>query len=441
MSQVSEWVQHPKAEGIIVDVLESCCQKSKKICRLKEDLYNYASSHLFDFLDHVVVSRDPSVEKSLAEAGFKEESAGSAYRVYVHPAAQLPRIVLRDKPALGLAVKVESIAHFLMVQGVCARIEGSLFSSFRRAEAFTDGGVTLWAVERRSGGSIEPIEDQPGSDEKYMRAKEKWLTRARDGDLDEALQLAEELVGVLGRDLAAWLILACEREYWQARNMAGQIQKNRQDSLGLGWANHDHHTFRSSRIYFPKLVRLFEILGFGCRERFYAGKEAGWGAQVMENSGAGLILFLDLDLEPHELEIDFAHETLPEIEKLGTIGLWCKLHGDSIMKAGMHHLEAQFDFEKLKEDLSPLGVSMMDPFSNFSYLKQAFTHGQIWQVDSERVEELLGEGKITQEQAEKFIKYGAVGSHLENLQRKNGYKGFNQKNVSYIIQKTDPRTL
>jgi hypothetical protein len=34
---------------------------------------------------------------------------------------------------------------------------------------------------------------------------------------------------------------------------------------------------------------------------------------------------------------------------------------------------------------------------------------------------------------------GAIGSHLENLQRKAGFKGFNQQSVSVSIQATDPR--
>ena len=33
----------------------------------------------------------------------------------------------------------------------------------------------------------------------------------------------------------------------------------------------------------------------------------------------------------------------------------------------------------------------------------------------------------------------AIGSHLENLQRKGGFKGFNQHAVSLIIAKADPR--
>jgi hypothetical protein len=34
-----------------------------------------------------------------------------------------------------------------------------------------------------------------------------------------------------------------------------------------------------------------------------------------------------------------------------------------------------------------------------------------------------------------------VGSHLENLQRRGGFKGFNQKSVSVIIEATDPRAV
>jgi len=105
----------------------------------------------------------------------------------------------------------------------------------------------------------------------------------------------------------------------------------------------------------------------------------------------------------------------------------------------MHHLEAQFMFEDLKEDLSHLGIRMMDPFSSFPFLKQAFTAGEVWHVDPQRIEHLLVQNKLSDTQAESFRHHGAIGSHLENLQRREGYKGFNQKNVSVIIKKTDPR--
>jgi len=132
---------------------------------------------------------------------------------------------------------------------------------------------------------------------------------------------------------------------------------------------------------------------------------------------------------------------LPELPALRTVGLWCALHGDSFLQAGMHHLEARFDFARLRDQLAVEGVTTMKPFSDFAFLKQAFTEGERWPVQPERVALLLQSGLITPEQADGFTKSGALGSHLENLQRKGGFKGFNQQAVSAIIAATDPRKL
>lgn len=446
-NEAFQWKCHPKAEALLLELLNQCLQANPFIAQLSKELHEKTSTRLFDWIDHFIVEQSSELEKSLLETGFLLDFTASSYRILHHPGAQLPAILLQDQssPLTGIAVTVDRIADFLMVRGMGGAIEGSPFSPFRRCLISSEENSSLWVVERRGSQSLEPVYDSQLI-QLYLQASEKWHRRPRNlRDEDESMELtltwAQELVNLIGTNLAAWVVLECERSYWQARNGAAQIQKNRQDRLGMGWANHDHHTFRSSRKRFSQLVRLFEILGFHCRERFYAGEEAGWGAQVMENSACKLILFLDVDLAPHELQIDFAHHPLPELDHLGTIGLWCALHGDSILRAGMHHLEAQFLFDELKEDLSHHGVRLMDPFSSFSYLKQAFTAGEIWHVESYRLELLLKQGKITKEESEKFANYGAVGSHLENLQRREGYKGFNQKNVSFIIKETDPRTI
>jgi 4-hydroxyphenylpyruvate dioxygenase-like putative hemolysin len=102
-------------------------------------------------------------------------------------------------------------------------------------------------------------------------------------------------------------------------------------------------------------------------------------------------------------------------------------------------MAAQFDFERLIADIGRYGVAYMAPFSNFSYLKQAFSVAEKWEVAPERVQKLISDKTITNEQGEQFLSQGAVGSHLENIQRREGYKGFNRKNVSAIIRATDPR--
>lgn len=444
-----QWQCHPASETLLLHHVEEYCQSNPVIAQLRDELLQVTSTRLFDWLDHIVVSYSPALEYDLEQDGYVSEAVTSTYRVLHHPRAQLPRVVIKDfEPAgLGLAVTVDSIADFLMARGVSGHIEGDFLSGYRRCIVSTEQGVSLSVVERRGTHTMEPTTQlDPSYLERYHKASELWRTRPRamedeDAAMAHTLIVAQQLIQLVGEDLAAWIVLEGERDYWQRRNTAGQLQKNRQDRLGMGWANHDHHTFRSSRRHFTQLVRLFEMLGFYCRERFYAGKEAGWGAQVMEHPRCRLILFLDVDLLPHEIEVDFRHQSLPELKELHTVGLWCALHGDSILKAGMHHMEAQFMFDDLKRDLDTAGIKMMDPFSNFPFLKQAFTKGEMWSVEPRRLERLVSAGLISGEQAEKFRAQGAIGSHMENLQRREGYKGFNQQNVSTIIQKTDPRNI
>lgn len=254
-----------------------------------------------------------------------------------------------------------------------------------------------------------------------------------------AMRILNRALLLVGRDVACHLFFEAERAYWQRRNRAARLQKFRQDQLGLGWGNHDHHTFRCSRAHFADLVHFLDKLGFQKRERFYAGAEAGWGAQVAEQPVTGVVVFADVDLAPEETAIDFSVSRLPPGAKLGTVGLWVGLHGESFLEAGMHHLEARFDFTSLRDQLQMQGVNTMKPFSDFAFLRQAFTEGERWPVNPQRAGRLLEQGLITREQFDSFIRAGAIGSHLENLQRHGGFKGFNQKAVSAIIAATDPR--
>ncbi len=436
------WECQPQAEKFVLEKIAECRENLPYLAHLEEQLNLGCSCSLISILDHFVLKDSKDIRKKLKDVGYVLQGSEGASDRFTHPGAMLPPILLK-KGKNAIYLSVESIAHFFHVRGEGRAIEGTPYSPYRQALVEETDKACFFVVERRGCVESLPVKSET---ETYHILKEQWMMRPRplEGEeeaLDVALKLARKIADQVGKGLAASLILECERSYWQAKNRAGQVQKLRQDAVGIGWANHDHHTFRSSRRHFPKLVKLFESIGFHCRERFYAGQEAGWGAQVMENPEARLVLFLDVDLSPDEIAIDFAHKPLPERKELGTIGLWCALHGDSILRAGMHHLEAQFLFDGLKVDLKQLGVGFMAPFSNFTYLKQAFSEGELWAVDEKRIDSLLKSGQITKAQAERFRTAGAVGSHLENLERHDGYKGFNQKNVSIIIEKTDPRHL
>jgi hypothetical protein len=154
-----------------------------------------------------------------------------------------------------------------------------------------------------------------------------------------------------------------------------------------------------------------------------------------------VVIFADVDLSPEEVAGDFAHSELAERDELGTVGLWCELHGEAFLEAGMHHLECQFDFDAARAQLAADGIETMAPFTDFPHLRQAFTKGEMWPVAEQRIERLLADGRITSEQADRFRREGALGSHMEILERNDGYKGFNQTGISEIITRTDPRRV
>jgi hypothetical protein len=412
----------------------------------------HTGSRLIDWLDHLILAGGDLPQRQLADLGFEVEQVPTEPGdvAYHHPGTILPRLLLRESSAaepgtpLTVALQVEDISHFLMANQLSVPIAGTLVSPYRRAQVWQQNGRQVQLVERRGHSGFVPTQMPPDYPQRYLRAFEQWATRPRlfadeQAGMEHTLNLARSLVSDMGTHTAAWIAFAAERAYWQARNRAGQIQKANQDTLGLGWANHDHHTFRSSRQVFSQLIQILETLGFQPRERFYAGAEAGWGAQVMEQPVCRFAVFADVDLSEDEVEGDFAHSPLPARQELGTVGLWCALHGQSMLSAGLHHLAGRFDFDHMTANLHQWGIEMMHPFSDFSYLRQAFTQGEHWPIAPDRLARLVQAGQIDGAQQATFAERGAIGSHLENIQRGEGFKGFNQQTISDIILRTDPR--
>jgi len=448
-----QWFRQPDAEAFIATRLDEFLAAMPAATAFSQRLMAHTSSRLFDWLDHLVLAGGDLAQGQLADLGFVPEGvpADPGDTVYHHPGAILPRLVLRRESSadpgstLVAAIQVEDASFFLMANHISVPIDGSLVSPFRRAKVWQDEGREFLVIERRGHRGFVPVDMPPEYVQQALQAFERWATRPRlyaderEG-MVHTLNLARTLAADLGADTAAWIAFAAERSYWERRIQAGQIQKARQDSLGLGWANHDHHTFRSSRSVFPLLIEILETLGFHPRERFYAGAEAGWGAQVMEQPACRFAVFADVDLSPDEVEGDFAHRPLLPRGELGTVGLWCALHGEAMLSAGLHHLAGRFDFDAVTQDLDARGIKMIHPFSEFPYLRQAFTRGERWQVAPDRLDRLVQAAQISTAQRAQFATEGVIGSHLENIQRADGFKGFNQERISDIIRRTDPRT-
>ena len=439
-----QWAPQPEAERLVRSLIDDFLGRNAFARELARRMKEESGTRFYDWVEAIILPETAEITQRMQAVGYEKlRDRGAVYKhLWTNPLGMFPLIGFGDRDTTQVHLKVTSVVDFADVWRL-RKIEGEPGAPYRRVCASKEAGTELWAAERWGWVGFDLPIDDPARAVAMQRTLESFLTRKRDFEDDaEGYAMAAKLIDAspLGPDVKCALFFEAERRFWQRRNRAAQVQKARQDKLGLGWGNHDHHTYRCSRENFRLLVAVFEKLGFHCRERFYAGREAGWGAQVMEQPYTGIITFNDVDLTPDELLGDFSHDGLQPREKLGTVGLWCALHGDSFNQAGMHHLEAQFDFDSLRDQLEREdGVKTMKPFTNFSYLRQAFTEGERWKVSPMRIQRAMEAGYITTEQAKQFGEQGAIGSHLENLERNAGYKGFNQTGVSEIISATDPR--
>ena len=408
-------------------------------------MHDHAGVDIRTLVDHWIFPREPEVLTSLRECGLAPTEV-EGEEVWEHPASRLPRVrTSTEIYCPRLAIAVESVDAFLHAHDIDASARlGVVDSGYEEAHCPTPHGE-LRVVARQGYRGFSPS-TMTGSDRETL-ASIRLTFDNRDRSADErtaigsAASLFRAAASKVGQGRAVDEFFAAERRFYMARNAASRWQYGRQQDLGIGWANHDHHTYRSSRESFRGLLEFWDTMGFVARERFYAGADAGWGAQVLEHPVSRVVIFCDVDMTPEELGTDLLHTTLPESSTLGTIGLWCALHGSSIGMAGMHHLECEFDFSYANTLLTSNGHPTMKPFTDLPMLKQAFTEPEMWRITPERLDALEKAGHISHEARARFEKDGAPGSHMEVLQRWEGFKGFNKTGISSIIRDTDARRL
>jgi hypothetical protein len=439
-----DWQLFPHAEAFLQTKIDGFLRSNRHAADLAQKIEAQTSTRFFDWIDHIALPVETVDTEELVKMGFQEsENSGNA-QVFSPRGSTLFPILLKKGKETELAVGVEDIEAFQSRHAKEQAIQGHQNAAYRRLMVNEENRFRFVAVERRgsTGFALEESRNVP----EYIEAFQILNSRHRSFETDEeGLAETEKVIrdlccARLSKGRLADAFFRAERAYWQSRNRAAQVQKTRQDQLGLGWGNIDHYTFRSSRQNFATLIRIFEAMDLKPRERFHAGAQAGWGAQILEDASGRVVVFADVDLASEEREADFAHQGLKVRDALGTVGLWIGLHGESILQAGMHHLAARFSFDAIRMDLQTAGVEMMKPFSNFPFLRQAFTEPQMWQMQKQRITQLQHRKQVTVEQAAKFTQGGAVGSHLENIQRGQGFRGFNQNSVSAVIKWTDPRT-
>ncbi len=438
MAQPFDWGLNPEAENHLHQLVDWFLDNNDTLYDMSKRIEDTTGTRFYDWVDHVRVPMAIADKKALQAHGLKTVGRSKVYRA--HGTALFPLVIGDGTPELGL--KVWSADDFRKEWSVDDAVEGEPNSAFRKLTVIDEEEMRLLAVERRGfSGFDSPEVHDAGA---YEDATMIFQDREREfSSPDKAFSDLKELIASASARLSvprvADAFFRAEISYWLSRNSAGREQIEVQDELGLGLANADHLTFRSSRSSFRELMKVMGMIGMEPRERFYAGDKAGWGAQVLEDDESGYVVFADVDLHPTEKNIDFASGGLENGGKKGTVGLWVGLHGESVFEAGLHHLALNLDFDRGRGQLEGRGIGVMEPFSDFPFLRQAFTEGEGWRPERQRIEKAEREEQLTKEEATRLRKQGAIGSHLELIERRQGFKGFNQDSVSVIIRATDPR--
>ncbi|TDP61256.1 hypothetical protein [Roseateles toxinivorans] len=432
-----QWLVQPNSEAFLVNFLSQALQESPAAAGLAGQLLEGAGVRLRDIVDFVQFC-SPALTDDLAAAGWSLSPSGH----WENRQGLFPPFVPGARTTIWL--RVESLSQFLAARGLQVEIEGDAHGTLRRARVFSEGPISFGVVERNghAGFDVPVLSDAQirfaRMHSQSFRARRRQFDAVEDG-LRHTETLVDEAVQDLGPHWACSLWLSAEREYWLSRCSTGRLQKARQDALGIGWANIDHHTYDASRQHFRHTIRILEKLGYQLREMLYAGELAGWGSQVLEQPVIGSTIFADVDLAPEELTIDFAHDVLPPLIRHRRAGLLSALLGESILEAGLNHVAGLFDQRKLREQLQARQVRLMSPFSDMPHLYQELTDGDWVAVDPRRVDALEAAGHLSAANAEQLRQQGSIGTHLENIERNDGFKGFNREGIDSVLRKLDPR--
>ncbi len=293
------WKTQPVAARWVTRAIDSLAARNSVIGKLAHQLREFTGTRLVDWIDHFALSDEDSLGLigELADVGYIQQGSMDA-GVWRHPLGLFPPVIVNGGRT-GLALRCDSVDACLVAlpqmlglhRADAEKVIGPPGGMFRHVVLDEHVDAEIWLVERHGYDGFGIAAATPEQISAAARHLDTFRRRRRAFPQFEAgFQQASELFAAaaeeLGTDWACDRFFAAEREYWQSRNRAGAVQYERQNRLGLGWANHDHHTYRSSRAAFPHLIAILEQMGFQCRERFYAGREAGWGAQVIEQPRA-----------------------------------------------------------------------------------------------------------------------------------------------------------
>ncbi len=427
-----DWKTYPETDVLIEQHIEEACAANEDIRAFSTRISALTATSFKEWVESITLSGALLYE--LERLGFVLQKTFYGQKLFVHPRGSFPALRVFPGPVpvvRALTLKVESLSVFRFLSGYYGEVDGTPGSNYSRIMLSDRGGILLFAAEKNGDVWMPEDLDSEGlmdleQAHSLMNQRRRFFEAGEDG-WKYTERLMDRVTSLVGRDRCASLFLEYERRYWEARNSTARFLKARQDTMGLGWGNHDHHAFRSERASVTRFIRLMQTMGFRLRERFVSSLGTGrnlYGVQILEHSGIGALINVHVDLREEEKDFDFAARPLPVIRPAGDVTLWTGMYGESIFEAGLYHLGAKYDYWSLKELLNGVRIEVREPDSESPFLLRAAVHPENWFSTRLRQERLVANGSISPEEARKLSLEGSLGSFLECVHRVDGFKGF-----------------
>lgn len=385
-------------------------EANRGFAALSRQLTELTHTSVESWIDHFAFSQSSPLTQDLSSLGFVRHHETADYYLMRHPQLSLPPIAIYTTARMrvpAVTIRVDSISDYLLVRGQSTAIEGAPLSGYRRSNVAVDNGTMLWVCERRGDLTLVPVKQHVGDLERYFQAREMWRTRPRDWEdeteaLNQAIRRIQEMIKIVGPSMTATFVLEGERDYWQSRNRSGQWQKACHDHLGLGWGGPCCYLFSCTRERLALTFQLFASFGFRWSHCERAGLVILRHPQLQDE------VWLKFDAQSHERDIEVVSGRLPPLP-LGEVGLWCGLHGESLLKGGMSSLGIALDIQNGATPLFGQGIHWIH--------SEERTESERWPVSTRRLHRLVETGVLTARQASHWAKEGAPGSDLIGWKR------------------------
>ena len=248
----SEQSKDHSALGAIRTQIEAFRSELPSLAQLSRDITQRVGSPLIDWVDSLHLVAEARRRTKWIDLGWLPADKGRDHEVLRFAGEELPPIVLHRGLTARLDLRVEQLDTFLKAHGLVfnACIEGQAGSALRRAQWKSTGLRAFGIVERHGCASFDPRVSACNDPKKLAQWRQRISDRPRSvADESESMaelgELLKKACSDLGQGPATDLFLACEREYWQGRNVAARMQYRRQQGLGLGWGNYGKHVYLS----------------------------------------------------------------------------------------------------------------------------------------------------------------------------------------------------